>query len=162
MAKVLALISDFIACARSYVPRDRQHDLLYRPRPEVGTRLGKELGKLLLALALVRGKTHPDAEDLRTVARVAEDCLPPNRLAVLRALATAEGPVKVAQIVRAARLPWTTTKQTLEDLEVLEIVSGIGPDNSLDAEDDRGWSISPAWQDALQTVPLLRQVEVGE
>lgn len=114
----LTTISDFAAQARSHVPRDQQHNLRYTPRPEVGTRLGKELAKLLLALATVRGKEKPDEEDLRTVARVAEDCLPPNRHAVLRRLRQAQGQQATRQIATGIRLPWSTAKQTLEDLQV--------------------------------------------
>ena len=69
----LTRVSDFTARARSHVARDRWGDLQYLPRPEVGTRLGKELGKLLLSLAAIRGKSVPDQEDFGTVCRVADD-----------------------------------------------------------------------------------------
>jgi hypothetical protein len=79
-------LADFIAKTRSHVARDRTGAIQYLPRPEVGTRLGKELGKLLLALAAIRRKDEPDNLDFSTVVRVAEDCLPPNRKAILNAL----------------------------------------------------------------------------
>jgi hypothetical protein len=49
----LVELAVFTAKARSHVARDRNGVIQYLPRPEVGTRLGKELGKLLLALAVV-------------------------------------------------------------------------------------------------------------
>jgi len=86
----------------------------------VGTRLGKELAKLLIALAAVRGREIPNQSDLATVARVAEDCLPPNRLLVLNALRN--GPLRAAEIERRANLPHKTTDRVLNDLRVLGIV----------------------------------------
>jgi uncharacterized membrane protein len=103
---------------RSSVARDRNGVIEYLPRPEVSTRLGKELGKLLLALAIVRGKTTPDSADLATTRRVAEDCLPPNRLAVISVL-RGRGPLRMTDIESATGLPHTTVARTLEDLRVL-------------------------------------------
>jgi DNA-binding transcriptional ArsR family regulator len=132
-------LADFTAKARSSVPRDRNGTLLYRPKPEVGTRLGKELGKLLLALAAVREKPVPDVVDFATVRRVGEDCLPPNRLAVISALK--RGPLRPSEIVRATGLPHATADRTLEDLSVLGMVERVKtPDNS------DGWSLVCDWK----------------
>jgi len=124
----LAVLADFTATSRSAVAKDRNHELSYLPRPEVGTRLGKELGKLLLALAYVRGKPEPDADDFQTVCRVAEDCLPPNRLLILQG--------------RADALPPTTARHAKKDLQVLDILNG-----------DSG--LSDHWKEALADVPHL-------
>jgi hypothetical protein len=115
-------LADFTATARSSVARDRNGVIEYLPRPEVGTRLGKELGKLLLALAIIRGKTTPDSADLATTRRVAEDCLPPNRLAVISVL-RGRGPLRMTDIESATGLPHSTVARTLEDLRVLGLAS---------------------------------------
>jgi hypothetical protein len=119
-------LSDYTAKARSHVPRDRFHNLLYKPKPEIGTRLGKELAKLFLSLADVRGKSEPDDADLRTTIRVAEDCLPPNRLAILGYLRTrffSGGiPSRTSEVAAGAGLPESTIKQALEDLHILDLV----------------------------------------
>lgn len=125
----LAQLSDFTARARSHVQRDRKGDLQYLPRPEVGTRLGKELGKLLLALAAVRAKPEPDKADFATVCRVADDCIPPNRLAVIQALR--QGPMTLAEIKRATNLPHGTAQRVLDNLRVLGIVEGTGDPQNL-------------------------------
>jgi hypothetical protein len=117
----LAELSDFTAKARSHVTRDRNGDLQYLPRPEVGTRLGKELGKLLLALAAVRGRPEPDEEDFATVQRVAEDCLPPNRLSVIDALRSKAEPITQEDVEKVTQLPRTTTNRVLQDFLVLGI-----------------------------------------
>jgi hypothetical protein len=128
----LIIVSDFIATARSAVSRDRNHNLDYPPRPEVGTRLGKELTKLLIALAHVRNKSVPDMADFQTVCRVGEDCLPPNRLVILRSLLSG----------RSCELPPTTAKHAKEDLHVLGIL-------------DADFRLSCRWKVDLRDVPLL-------
>jgi hypothetical protein len=112
----LAIVSDLTATARSHVARDRNHKLCYAPRPEVGTRLGKQLSKLLLALAYIRGKCEPDMEDFATICRVAEDCLPPNRREVLAAICAD----------RKSSLPDSTTRDTIADLKELGICGADG------------------------------------
>jgi hypothetical protein len=119
----LVQLSDFTAKARSHVTRNRDGELQYLPRPEVGTRLGKELGKLLLALAVVRGKAAPDDRDMATVSRVAEDCLPPNRLAVIAALRATNDPLRPTEVERISGLPHKTADRVLDDLRVLGIVA---------------------------------------
>jgi hypothetical protein len=132
----LAKLSDFTAKARSHVARNRNGDLQYLPRPEVGTRLGKELGKLLLALAAVRGRTEPNKEDFATVARVAEDCLPPNRSAVLKALRI-KGVMTLNGVEEATGLPHKTADRVLDDLRVLGVVELPNPYQ---------WSLANEWK----------------
>jgi hypothetical protein len=135
----LVSLADFTAKARSSVARDRNGTLLYLPKPEVGTRLGKELGKLLLALAAVREKPVPDVVDFATVRRVGEDCLPPNRLAVIAALS--RGQRRPSEIMRATGLPHTTVDRTLEDLSVLGMVERVKTPDGSD-----GWRLVSDWK----------------
>ncbi|MGH9575158.1 MAG: hypothetical protein ACRD40_16715, partial [Candidatus Acidiferrales bacterium] len=130
----LVVLSDFTAKARSHVTRDRNGDLQYLPKPEVGTRLGKELGKLLIALAAVRGKSEADEQDLATVQRVAEDCLPPNRLLVINHLRGE--PLSQADVERATGLPHKTADRILDDLRVLGVAE---KSNSL-------WTLDHQWK----------------
>lgn len=125
----LACLSDFTSRARSHIQRDKRGDLQYLPRPEVGTRLGKELGKLLVSLAAVRGKPEADQADFATVQRVADDSLPPNRLAVIQALR--REPMQLSELEKATKLPRTTIQRVLDDLRVLEIVTCDGDPQKL-------------------------------
>jgi hypothetical protein len=152
-------LSDFTAIARSNVARDRNHKLLCKPKPEIGTRLGKELAKLFLSLADVRGKAEPDYEELRTVVRVAEDCIPPNRMAALGCLRTCyflEEPAHTADIVKRSGLPESTVKQTLDDLHVLGLVHQEMEPPKGDVEVSR-WDIRE-WGDKLNYTWALADV----
>ncbi len=141
----LVELAVFTAKARSHVARDRNGVIQYLPRPEVGTRLGKELGKLLLSLAVVRGNDEPDKSDFATVVRVAEDCIPPNRMAVLNALRSCGESVAPSDIERATGLPHSTVTRTLEDLEVLGLVESF-----LFGQYDQGrkWKLLADWRAA--------------
>ncbi|MGC2255527.1 MAG: hypothetical protein WA563_13345, partial [Candidatus Acidiferrales bacterium] len=140
MREAITVVADFAATARSQVARDRNHELVYAPRPEVGTRLVNELMKLALSLAFIRGKAEPDAEELATVCRIAEDCLPPNRLEVLAA----------AVACHSSRLPDKTARNTTDDLEILGI---FNPDRTLKPE----WTESLASVRKLLLTPALRK-----
>jgi hypothetical protein len=153
---VLTSIADFAATARSHVPRDRQHNLRYLPRPEVGTRLGKELAKLLVTLALIRGKPAAGMEELRTLVRVAEDCMPPNRLLVLRELRCAG--LKTFEVAERTMLPRSTANQVLEDLHVLQIVERAALNEvakRLGIDDESLWQITRQWRQRLENLPIL-------
>jgi len=141
----LVELAIFTAKARSHVARDRNGVIQYLPRPEVGTRLGKELGKLLLSLAVVRGKSEPDQSDFETVVRVAEDCIPPNRMAVLRALRLCGEPVGTSDVERTTGLPHSTLFRTLEDLEVLGLLESF-PIEQYDH--GRKWKLLADWRAA--------------
>jgi hypothetical protein len=132
----LVELADFTAKSRSHVTRDRNGDLQYLPKPEVGTRLGKELGKLLLTLAAVRGKPEPDEEDFATVRRVAEDCLPPNRLSVIETLRASREPISKAEVEKATSLPQKTADRVLHDLQVLGIVENL----------EKCWTLANSWK----------------
>ena len=102
----------------------------YLPRPEVGTRIGKELSKLLMALALIRRKHQPGEPELAVVRRVADDCLPPNRSAVLRAVRRAKEPPTEGEIEQAVgNLPRSTLTRVLDDLGLLGVLKWSGPDD---------------------------------
>ena len=118
-------LSDFTAKARSPVARDSKHELQYVPRPEVGTRLGKELAKLLMALANIHGKEQPDEDEYAIVGRVADDCLPPRRLEVIQCLRSSEEPLSFDDLMQKCFARRSTLERTLEDLELVGAVTSF-------------------------------------
>jgi len=125
LQEALTDLADFTAKARSPVSRNRNGELQYTPKPEVGTRLGKELGKLLLALGVVHGKSEPDDAEFAIVQRVAEDCLPPNRLRVIDVLRSSEEAPTISDIEDSSGLPRSTISKALDDLEVLGAIERL-------------------------------------
>jgi hypothetical protein len=117
----IADLADFVSLARSAVVRDGNTKAIELVLdPEAPGRLVKQLDGLLQGLSVIgleRGKA------LRVVARIASDCLPPLRLAVLRQLAGADGFVSTSKLGEALRLPTTSTRNVLEELTPRGIVS---------------------------------------
>lgn len=118
-------IADFTAKARSHVARNRNGEVQYPPRPEVGTRIGRELAKLLIALAAVHKKDQPEEAEMKIVRRVAEDCLPPNRLRVVLAVKKRGKPCLLAEIEADTGLPGSTARRTVDDLLWLEVLDEL-------------------------------------
>ena len=70
--RVIAL-SRCIGHLRATVARTGRDELIYRPTPEVGTRLAKQLVKLAQCLAVVLGKKRIDMDCYRLIYQVAID-----------------------------------------------------------------------------------------
>ena len=111
------------AALRTPVPRDNMHRIKYMPKPEVGTRLAKQLLRLGEASALVHHRV-PVNDDYDLLLRVALDGIPSRRRIVIQAIA--KGMMDANGIACATGLPKTTIQETLEDLELLRLVTDQG------------------------------------
>jgi hypothetical protein len=137
----IARVADFTARARSHVSRDGKHELQYFPRPEVGTRLAQELLKLCTGLAVVRGRTEINEDDLKTLRRVANDCLPINRKLVLDILRKRSN-LRASEMAEESGLPYSTIKLILDDLYVLKIASRTEECELGDGKKIYAWSLA--------------------
>ena len=79
----LAALAEFTVRARTHVARDRWKGIIYAPEPEGPTRLAQQLCQLAKGSALLVGRRTVEAEDMDLVCRVAFDCIPATRRAVL-------------------------------------------------------------------------------
>ena len=128
-AKTIHKIAKFVAIARTPLSIQGSNSEFYFeqiPTPEMPTRLVKQLKKLAKCLAMIRGKSEVDEEELTTLVRVAEDTLPPDRMAILRVIrrfqndsSTGCPRTKISQIVR---VPETSLRRILEQLKTLDLV----------------------------------------
>lgn len=117
----IASVAHFTAKARTHVARNwRSREIEHLPIPEEGGRLSVQLNKLAMALALVRGRTIVEDEDINTIQRVADDCLPPMRLKVIRELRS--GPLSQAELGQKTAIPETSVRRLLEDLALLDAI----------------------------------------
>jgi hypothetical protein len=115
----IAAIAHFTAKARTHVARHwRSREVENLPVPEEGGRLAVQLSKLAMALAIVRGRKVVTDDDIKTICRVADDCLPPIRLKAIQALRA--GPVSQADLERKTSIPGTSLRRTVEDLILLD------------------------------------------
>lgn len=127
IAERLDAVVRLIATLRSRVARDwRTLDVQYRPSPEAGTRLMKQLGKLAMAMAHVDGKKEVDEETFAEVRRVAFDTAYGFHLDVVEAMMAAGGRSTKAQAAIDTGLPISTLQRRFDDLQLLGIIADTG------------------------------------
>lgn len=110
------------AMLRTPVQRDRAHEIIYVPQPEVGSRLGKQLLRLGHSSAFIHGRDRMTDEDYELLLRVARDCTPNRRRGVLAALLA--GLTTANDISEQTGLARSTVSQDLEDLKLLGALDG--------------------------------------
>jgi len=116
-------LSQVIAYLRASVHRSRQREILYRPRPEIGTRLSKQLVKLARCLAIVYGKPQVNMQCYRLVERIAFDTSTGWHLDIVRTLMRHYPvPITAANLSEEAIIPSSSLSQKLDDLRELRIV----------------------------------------
>ena len=113
-------LATFVVTARTAVERDQYtRDVDVMPLAEAPGRLVAALGSLHAGIEAVGAST---ADAWRIVTKVAWDCVPATRTAVLGALSTST-PCKVGVIMNITGMPRTTADRQLEDLELLGFVT---------------------------------------
>jgi hypothetical protein len=154
----LRALAHVAATLRTEVDRDRQRLVVYRPVPEVGTRLVKQLQKLAKALANWRERMVVTAEDYVTVRRVALDCVRSHRRQVVGVLQAAEGEaILTADVGSLAGIPSDTLREICEDLWQLGVVKRSG-----DQHAGWRWSLDDEFRDVMERAAVnLRPREEG-
>lgn len=120
------------ARARASIQRDRfRPDMVEgRPSAEIGSRLGKQLAKLAMSLALVERRTTVNYDDLRLIQKVVLDTVPQRVEDVLRYMWKAcpdpDDSVSTRSIAHATRYPHATVSRLLANFNLLEIISRVG------------------------------------
>ena len=118
-------LANITAKLRSEVVRDNQHNVLYHPQAEVGTRLTKQFLKLAQALCLFYSQHSVGQQEYEVILRVAQDSIPRQRLQLVLSMLRRE-PMTTQQIGDKAIIPTTTTKELLEDLWMLDLIERTG------------------------------------
>lgn len=116
---------------RGTVTRDtyRNDIITSRPSAEVGSRLGKQLAKLIQALAVIHGRRTVENNDYRLVKKVMLDTIPQRTEDLLRqmliACPTEAESITSADLSVKTRYPQATVNRILQDLTVLDIVKKV-------------------------------------
>lgn len=122
--RILAL-SQLVVLLRSDVARNLRGDqVMFRPQPEVGSRLAKQLKKLAVLLTETSddGKTFGQ-DEWKIVERVAFDTAIGWNLDVVQAMMTnPKGVMSKSELVTASDLPPSNVARRLEDLLILGII----------------------------------------
>lgn len=120
--RIVALV-ELVALLRSQVERDWRGDrLLYRPVPEAGTRLAKQLGKLAVLLAVVDGDNKVTDKQMEVVEKVAYDTAYGFHLDIISTMMEMGGEGTKSEISEAADLPHSTLALKIDDLLLLKAI----------------------------------------
>jgi len=127
----LKALAQVTAWLRSPVARDRHRSIVYKPHPEVGTRLVKQLKRLIIGLANIRGTICTTHQDYFTTRRVALSTVPQYRFDIVDVLQAAEalkpGQELTAQAIGGfAEMSNTVVREQIEDLYELRAVTRTG------------------------------------
>lgn len=118
----LVAITQIAAYLRAVVHR-QQRDLIYRPRPEIGTRLSKQLVKLGRCLCIILGKSTIDKDVYRLIEKVAFDTVVGWSLEIVRFLTTfLQKGTTSQEIANALQISKSFVSKKLNDLQELRIV----------------------------------------
>jgi 5S rRNA maturation endonuclease (ribonuclease M5) len=136
----LANLASFIVKARSALVRDYRNELTYIPETEAPSRLAKQLGTLIKALAVLDKRKKVSWSDYYMTLRVAIDIIPANRTKHLIALCDPTiSMYSTSQVAQLTDYSKSGAENILEDLTALKIVrvirQGSGHVNQ--------WGISP-------------------
>jgi hypothetical protein len=110
-------LAQLIAYLRATVERGFHGELRYRPRPEIATRLVKQLTKLAQCLALVREKKVVDGSTYAIVEQVAFDTgIGWNLDLVFALMQNNQKPQTIEQLMASAQIPKVSLQRKLDDL----------------------------------------------
>jgi len=118
-------LAQWVAAMRGTVTKERYtREVQFKPEPEVGTRLAKQLAKLAMGVALFRGEDEIGPEAYLAAAHAARDTIPGRVEEVVRQLWTKrqEGWAETTKVAAWSYLPVETVRTVLQDLNMLRIV----------------------------------------
>ncbi len=159
----LIRIASYTARARTAVERDGyQQEILYLPQVEGPGRLVNAYARLLGGLEAI-GCEPPIAR--RALIRVALDCAPATRTAVISQLLSHHEPVRTSAVAGAVGMATKTAHRYLEDLSLLGVASRAkanGSGNSPDYWSATSWLREHWPQGTTEKNPPSPYLPIGE
>ena len=144
--KQIGKYCDFVAIARTLVRRDFKGHISEEPEPEYGTRLVKEMLRIIEAHAMLYRRAVTE-DDLQVGLVLLHNNIPSTRVRLIRKLA--EKPIfgfRSGEIATSLSLGSDMTRERLTELLVL----GIIYKESLGGSKGDRWVIRPEWQAIIQ------------
>lgn len=121
MAKRIASLANLVSMLRATVSKKSGDRLAYRPDYEVGTRVAKQLKKLLTCLSLQHSPPKVNAEDYRILVRTAISSCTGWNLDAVNTLINMEKKT-IKEISDVSNVPVSTLRDQLDELSLLGII----------------------------------------
>lgn len=122
----LIALAQLIGVLRVAVEREQFGDrnILYKPSPEIATRLAKQLYKLAKFLCIVDGARIIGLKQYALIERVAFDTSDKMHLEI--ACAIGNDSMELSELVNTIGLSYSNIRRQLEDLQVAKVIEKIG------------------------------------
>ncbi len=163
--KRIIALARFGARMRGSVTRDtyRNDIITSRPSAEVGSRLGKQLAKLVQALAVVHQRTVVSSEDYRLAKKVMLDTIPQRTEDVLRHLLLTcpkiTDTMTTNDIHVKSRYPVATIGRIMQDLTILDIAKRVVTKTGTQHGNATAWTLSEYIRDVIAKAGLYKTEE---
>lgn len=128
VGRMIDHMAPFLASMRAAVEREG-HEIAFRARADLATRITAQLTKLSVCLALVFQLDSIDDSVMQIVWKVVRDSARGFRLEVVEYLME-RGPATISQLEVALRLPQTSGRRVVSDLEELGMVKRMDKNNN--------------------------------
>lgn len=145
-------LARWVARLRAVVSREKYTgQVIYRPSPEMGTRLAKQLAKLGMGIALFHHRDKINAKDMKSVVRVARDSAPDIAEEIVKQMYL-RGRNRFSPTKKIAG--WTfmtnqTTLKVLQDLNLLRIV-----------DRQKGSRMSSSWKLSREILGIMEPLDL--
>jgi hypothetical protein len=122
LMKIICL-AQVVAKLRASVARDfREEKVLYRPQPEMGTRLAKQFQKAMRSMGVTNHDLTAGELDYKATVRTALDTCKGFNLEITQFVAEKGGGVSAKEISDGIGIPLTSIRMALEDLEWVKVL----------------------------------------
>lgn len=119
----VSCMAELLAHARGKVPRSAKGDIIGLAEIENSSRASKELNSLVSGHASLFRRAQIDSElDMWVATRVAKNSIPISRYLVLSSIASQAQPMGTVDLLAKSRLPESTLRYIVSDLEALGLV----------------------------------------
>lgn len=127
----LAALAELVSVLRATVERDtyNRERIKFRPQSEIGTRIAKQLKRLLLGLSLVHDPPRILEKDYELVTAVAGHTCTPFHLEIIRHLID-NSDQKIDDVSKALNIPLTTLRECFDNMHLLGILEKFQEEGS--------------------------------
>lgn len=154
-------LSQIVSMIRAMVSR-KQGELVYRPAPEIGTRLSKQIIKLSQCIAYILGKKEVDMECYKIVQRVGMDTCYGWARDVVQTIAKHPEGIKKDDICKEARMGPSNCSRHLEDLYELGAIDYTTPKTGHKGNPPKIWVLSALMKKLFDLAKIDETLEIFE
>jgi hypothetical protein len=154
--RLIALVR-IISALRTGIARERDGGLLYRTRPEIGSRLATQLVKLGMSLAIMDDVPEITAEHYRLLQKVAFDTACGFPLEIARELSQVEY-LLTEDLLHRLQIPMSSLSRRLTDMQTLGVLEQRRVDRAGRGRKPDSWRLSDKVRSLWEAAQINEEV----